>query len=37
MITTGDLVGEMPGRGAPEMPNQMQEQQPMAPPEGMQQ
>jgi hypothetical protein len=45
MITTGDLVGEMPGRGASEMPNQMQEQQPMAPqeqqpmapPEGMQQ
>jgi hypothetical protein len=37
MITTGDLVGEMPGRGASEMPTQMQEQQPMAPPEGMQQ
>ena len=49
MITSGDLVGEMPGRdqdvaGAPEMPNEAQEQQPMAPqgqpmmpPEGMQQ
>ena len=48
MITSGDLVGEMPGRdqdmpGAQEMPNETQEQpmapqeQPMAPPEGMQQ
>ena len=45
MITSGDLVGEMPGRdqdmpSAPEAPNEAQEQppqQPMAPPEGMQQ
>jgi len=41
MITSGDLVGEMPGRdidmpGAPEMPTEQQEQ-PMTPPEGMQQ
>jgi hypothetical protein len=49
MITSGDLVGEMPGRdqdmpGGAEMPNEAQEPQPMAPqgqpmapPEGMQQ
>lgn len=38
MISSGDLVGEMPGREMPGMPEpQEPQEQPMTPPEGMQQ